>query len=74
MNRFKVGDQVVCINSTQTARLTKGKVYTILPIRVGDTKNMVWIVSDHGFDDYFRDMRFISLMEHRTQTIDEILI
>lgn len=73
MIKFKEGEKVICIDAIGTDRLTKNKIYNILPIRIGDPHNLVWIVNDFGNDDYFRDGRFVSIIKHRCEIIDGIL-
>ena len=72
MNKFKVGDIVVCINSAYN-RLTIGKNYIILPERLTDRSDVIRIVNDLGHESHYSPELFISLIEKRSNIIDWIL-
>lgn len=61
--KFKVGDKVICIKSSD-AYLTKGKVYTIVQSR----REFVRVVEDHGNLGVQRSIsRFKSAPQYNTK-------
>lgn len=72
MNKFKVGDNVVCINSAYN-RLTIGKNYIVLRERMTDRNDVIRIVNDSGYESLYSPELFISLIEKRSNIIDWIL-
>lgn len=73
MSKFKKGDQVICIDASDTNGLTMGKFYTIVLKDHSYKDTNIFIKNDRGRNDYFRNNRFISVIEHRNKTINEIL-
>lgn len=72
MGKFKEGDQVICIDPTFN-RLTLNKIYNVLPDQLTDRAFTIRIVNDLGHNSFYDEERFISIMEYRSKTIDDII-
>jgi len=54
MNTFKVGDWVERTeDGSDSNYVTKGKVYKVLEVGIGLTRDTIWVIDDRGFRDYF---------------------
>lgn len=76
MNKFKLGDRVICIDdSFNTSSLTIYRTYIVLrkPDVGSASGSTIWVVNNNGIASFYDYRRFISLTEYRSKTIDGIL-
>jgi hypothetical protein len=69
MSKFKIGDNVVCIDNSNDMFIKKYEIYTVTDI---NNVNVNFIeIDNYKKCHYFFD-RFISLKEYRKQKINDI--
>lgn len=73
MKIFKKSEQVVCIDISNTKYLTIGQTYNILNIQTTSFGHSIWICNDAGSTFAYDSNLFLSTIEHRNKTIDDIL-
>lgn len=73
MGKFKEGDYVVCVDDLYY-NLTINKIYKVLKRHMDDDRHStIWVRNDKGQESYYHTSLFISIMENRTNTINDIL-
>lgn len=73
MIKFKKDNKVVCVDASFSENITVGNVYKVVDRELGYKDTTIFIINDNGRRDYFNDIRFISVIEYRSKTIDSIL-
>lgn len=77
--RFKKGDKVVCVNTKGDGYLTLsiGSTYEVVGDVLADSEDIIYgyvkVINDQNNINVYRCDRFVEIMVHRTNIINEIL-
>lgn len=73
MTNFKTGEIIICVDDDKTFHLTKNKRYEVLNVHDSIVGILIQLIDDCDEIYSFEYPRFISLIQHRENQLEEII-